>query len=173
DLNFFNNIKPYVPTAAKYFECGDPFFDVNQIHEFQNTHIAENFVDGVVTDNVVERWSMPTRFGARYGKELKELLNLTIIEGYEAKEFGKIDQYGKVKSLKIKDIRNHSVSEVYAENFVIAAGGQESTRLLLRNQHLFGNLDEVPPALGRYYQGHLVGKIASIIFNGDPKKTDF
>ena len=31
----------------------------------------------------------------------------------------------------------------------------------------------MPPALGKYYQGHISGKIASVRFYGDPKKTDY
>ena len=31
----------------------------------------------------------------------------------------------------------------------------------------------MPPALGRYYQGHVSGKIASVRFNGNPRLTDY
>lgn len=173
DLNFFDEVKPYTPKAAEYFECGEPKFNLNQIPEFKNTRIAENFKDGIVTDQNLERWSMPTRFGSRYRKDLEKVANIKILEGYEAKEFGELDDNAKAESLTIRDVRSDRFCDVRAKNFVIAAGTQESTRLLLKNKHLFRELDKVPTSLGRYYQCHLLGKIASIIFDGDPKKTDF
>jgi hypothetical protein len=60
---------------------------------------------------------------------------------------------------------------VKARQFVLAAGGVETTRLLLyfQRSHLdyFGGIDG---PLGRYYMGHLSGKIASIQFD---KPADF
>src|SRR5690606_35115073 len=44
---------------------------------------------------------------------------------------------------------------------------------LLRNPGVFGANNQVPTALGKYYQGHVSGKIASVRFHGDPKKTDY
>lgn len=173
DLFFFDEVKPFITKAVTYFECGEPKFNLNQIPEFKNTSIAENFKEGIVTDRNLERWSMPTRFGDRYRKELQEISNIKILEGFEAKKFGMLDEKGKSNSLTIRDVKSNAVNEVYAKKFVIAAGAQESTRLLLKNKHLFEKLENVPTSLGRFYQCHLFGKIASIIFNGDPKKTDF
>jgi len=173
DLDFFEKVRPFVPKATKFFECGDPVFNLKDISPFKGTHIAEGFTEGIVTDSVIERWSMPTRFGKRYGKTLEQLPNLKILLGYEARKFGNPNDEGKVNSLKIRSVESESYKEVKASNFVIASGGQESTRLLLRNTHLFKNLKRVPTALGKFYQCHLFGKIASIIFHGDPKKTNF
>ena len=51
-------------------------------------------------------------------------------------------------------------------NLVIAAGGLESTRLLLAAQrdapNRFGGIDG---PLGRYYMGHVIGDIAEIVFS--------
>lgn len=173
DLDFFEKVKPFVPKAAHYFECGDPIFNLNNIPQFKDTSIAEDFEEGFVIDRQIERWSMPTRFGERYGKKLEQLPNLKILMGYEARDFGIPDAYGTVNVLKIRSIKGKSHENVKAKNFVIAAGGQESTRILLRNLQLFNNLGYVPNALGKFYQCHIFGKIASIIFNGDPRKTDY
>lgn len=173
DLDFFENVKPFVPKATHYFECGDPIFDLKNMPQFKDTHIADGFKEGIVTDSVIERWSMPTRFGKRYGKTLEQLPNLKILLGYEARDFGNPDDEGTVNVLKIRSVQDRSHEKVKARNFVIASGGQESTRILLRNPHLFNKLGYVPDALGKFYQCHIFGKIASIIFNGDPKKTNY
>lgn len=172
DLGLFNEVKQYLSQTSEYFECGEPKFNLDEINEFKNVRIADNFENGDVTDTVVERWSMPTRFGARYREELTAHKNITLLEGYEARSFGKPDNSGDVSTLEIIDWTDN-LKQIKAIQFVIAAGAQESTRLLLRNLQLFKNLDSVPDALGKYYQGHLSGKIASIVFNGNPKNTDF
>jgi choline dehydrogenase-like flavoprotein len=173
ELSLFETVKAYLPRSAFYFECGDPGFNLSDIPQFRNKRIAENFKEGVVTDSVVERWSMPTRFGKRYLKTVAGQINLTLLEGYEAREFAHPDAQGTVSSLTIRKKGTSETCEIEASVFVIAAGAQESTRILLRNKQLFKNLPNVPNSLGRYYQGHLSGKIASVKFAGDPKKTEF
>jgi choline dehydrogenase-like flavoprotein len=173
DSALFDETKKYIPAAAAYFECGDPVFNLNDMPEFAETKIADNFREGVVTDSVVERWSMPTRFGTRYEKELAERENLTLLMGYEARDFSEPDESGNVSLLKVRNISTKNISEISAKKFVLSAGTQETTRILLRNLQLFNSLQEVPQALGKYYQGHLSGKIASVVFKGEPKNVDY
>jgi hypothetical protein len=173
DLDLFKELKVFLPKTAEYFECGSPLFDLNESPDFKNSPISENFKEGIVTDSIVERYSMPTRFGTRFAKDISELSNIIVIEGYEARDFEAPDDNGNVTSLTIRRVSDLEISSIKAKFFVLAAGTQESTRILLRNKHLFNLLKEPPRALGKYYQGHLSGKIASVHFTGDPKKTDY
>lgn len=173
DLELFEEIRKYEPRAAEYFECGDAKFNLHQIPGFENSHIAEGFQEGIVTDSVIERWSMPTRFGSRYAQEIAQAPNITLLEGYEARDFSEPDVNGLVVDLQVRKIGSEMLKNVKSKSFVISAGAQESTRILLRNKQLFDQLGFTPKALGRYYQGHLSGKIASVKFSGDPQKTDF
>lgn len=172
DINFFNSTKKFISKTTPYFECGEPVFDLKEFEE-RVPSIAEGFVGGDVTDSVLERWSMPTRFGKRYRKEIKENENIVLKEGYQAKYFSDPNKEGKVKSLEIIDTSNFIKEVIYSDNFIVSCGTFESTRLLLSNSNLFKGLKKVPSALGKYYQGHLSGKIASVKFYGDPKKTDY
>jgi len=171
----WKEIQQFLPQAASYFECGRPVFNLHDMPEIAAGPIAENFTKNeILEDTVVERWSMPTRFGKRYAKELACLSNIHLMEGYEARAFAVPDPNGEVSALYIRATNNpQNVLKIRAAQFVLAAGAQESTRILLRNRQLFSNLGFIPPALGRYYQGHLSGKIASVRFNGDPRKTNF
>lgn len=171
--DILQSIAPYLATATIYFECGKPVFNLNDLTDYRTHRIAENFREGIVTDSVIERWSMPTRFGKRYAKEISERANITLIQGCEARQFQAPDKDGAVSSLIIRDVITNQLGEIKANTFVLAAGAQETTRLLLRNTQLFQKLNATPYALGKYYQGHLSGKIASVKFKGDPKKTDF
>ena len=169
----FDELKKYLASTANYFECGKPVFDLNALPKFRNHRITENFSEGVVSDSVLERWSMPTRFGNRYEKEIAQRSNLTLLEGFEARNFSVPDNNGKVTTLQIRKVGSEELKEIKAKYFILAAGAQETTRILLRNQQLFNNIGTAPYALGRYYQGHISGKIASVKFTGDPKKTDY
>lgn len=170
DPTLFEEVNAFLPQTVPYFECGESYFSLNEIEQFRNHRIADNFKEGDVTDSVVERWSMPTRFGDRYQQELRDAPNLTILEGYEARKLTKNTVSGKIESLSFKSIASGEEVVLESEDFVICAGTQESTRILLRNTAIF---EGIPKALGHYYQGHLSGKIASIKFNGKPQSTDY
>lgn len=173
EIGLFKEVKNFSKVASQYFECGDPLFTLKDIPEFSNKRISENFVEGIVTDSCVERWSMPTRFGDKYAAQIARTPNLKYIEGIEARNFIGDGKTGRIKCLVTRSSINGKESGVIAKNFVIAAGGQETTRILLRNKNVFNRLNFVPSALGRYYQGHVFGKIASVSFTGDPKRTEF
>jgi hypothetical protein len=173
NLDLFNEVKQYSANTAEYFECGKPIFDIEEIVEFRDKRISENFQNGIVTDSIVERWSMPTRFGKRYREDLLSRDGVQLFEGFEALNFGEPDSEGQVRNLCIRELVEGSCIDITASNYVLAAGTQESTRILLKNSSLFKNIHNPPSSLGKYYQGHLSGKIASIVFSGDPKKTEY
>ncbi|MEO8112339.1 MAG: GMC oxidoreductase [Ginsengibacter sp.] len=172
-VELLNDVSNFLPQAAAYFECGEPKFNLNEIPAFRNTRIAEGFVEGIVTDSVVERWSMPTRFGKRYLDEIKRSQQITLLEGFELRSLSSPGASGTVTSVSIRKVLSNETFEIKSRIFVLAAGTQETTRILLRNKQLFKNLKAPPSSLGHYYQGHLSGKIASVKFSGDPAKTDF
>lgn len=173
DMDFLRACEPYVSRTKDYFECGNGPFDMSQSTEWKDQHIAEGFVSGEVSDSVVERWSMPTRFGRKYREELLNTENITVVCNAEARDLVHTATGGMIKCLKIRDRKTGEIHDAKAIKYVVAAGTQESTRLLLRNTHIFNSIGGTPAALGRYYQGHLSGKIASVRFNGDPKKTEY
>lgn len=173
NLDLLEEVKPFLAKTSSYFECGQGPFDIKDDPLLSHRRIAAGFTSGEVTDSVVERWSMPTRFGPRYGDEAAQLPNLFLLEGYEARDFSMPDETGEINFLTIRSLTGDGSAEVKARAFVIAAGTQESTRLLLRNPQIFARREDPPSTLGHYYQGHVSGKIASVLFSGDPRKTDY
>ena len=166
-------VTPHLGKASEYFECGEGPFDLNEMPKWQDRRIAEGFVEGDVLDSRLERWSMPTRFGPRYQQELSALPNIELLFGVEARDFSEPNEDCSIECLELRDTATGAIRIVRAASFVLAAGAQESTRILLRNQQVFDNLQSAPDSLGRYYQGHVSGKIATICLSGDPKKTDY
>ncbi len=133
--------------------------------------IAENFVEGDVTSTALERWSLPTRFGKFYHRSLVDSQSIHILQNFEARDFV-VDANRNVSSLKLVSANGDRPLVVHARQFALANGGQEATRTLLRNPAVFER-GMVPAALGRYYQGHISGKIANVKFFGNPDRTDY
>jgi hypothetical protein len=173
NVSLLHESRKFGDVTAEYFECGDAKFNLDEIPAFAGSHIAENFQSGDVTDSVIERWSMPTRFGKRYAAQLESSSALHVLSGWEAFSFQMTPNEGTVAALDIRDFFRTRNATVRARKIALAAGTQESTRLLLKNKQLFQKRGGPPAALGKYYQGHISGKIASVCFSGDPTKTDY
>jgi len=116
---------------------------------------------------------MPTRFGERYGPQILSSASLHLLTGWEACSFEVSSLAGNVSTVGLRDLGRKRRVTVTARMVVIAAGAQETTRLLLKNSQVFQNRGGPPAALGKYYQGHVSGKIASVRFHGHPKKTEY
>lgn len=74
---------------------------------------------------------------------------------------------GRVTTVEVAHTRSGERVRIPVRMLVLAAGGVETTRLLLASRRprpgLFGG--EAGP-LGRYYMGHVIGEIADIVFAG-------
>ena len=173
DKALLAELQPYVAKASEFLECGSGPFDLAPDERMGGTRIAEGFVPGEVTDTIVERWSMPTRFAGRYGRQIKESSAIFLLQGWRARRFGAVNADGVVEDLELEAKDSTARLRIQARQYVLAAGAQEVTRLLLQNKQLFTRAGEAPDALGHYYQCHLSGKIASVQFSGAPEKTDF
>lgn len=174
DASFLDDCLPHVAAAQTYFESGRGAFDLADAPDRANLKpIAEGFRSTLVSDTVLERWSLPTRFGRRYAAELTACPNLDLLLGVEVGPLGAPDAAGRIAEVELFLVDGGARAQIQATVFVLAAGTQESTRLLLRSPAVFSRLAAVPPALGRYYQGHVSGKIASVCFAGDPGATEF
>ncbi len=121
----------------------------------------------VSCDNV-ERLSSQPRLGQRFRSKLANSKRLCvnlgqIVQGIELDHSGQ-----SVASLRLAS----SDFRPSARAFVLAGGGLQSTRLLLdirRTKPLYFNGEA--GSLGRFYMGHLAGRIASVILS-DPQAVN-
>jgi len=173
DSSLLQESRKHAGQAAEYFECGDARFNLEEIPAFAGSRIAEGFQSGEVTDSTLERWSMPTRFGEAYREKIASSTAIQLLTGWEVFSFGMRSATGAVSEVSIRDFTRSRSAKIKARVIVLAAGTQETTRLLLKNKQVFQNRGGPPASLGKYYQGHISGKIASVRFYGDPKKTDY
>jgi len=149
--------------AAEILNCGD---------SFEIPH-PSRLGYGLTADSV-ERWCRRSQLMRDYrehfiqSERIQISLNTTVT-GMQLSPDGR-----HVESLTVSTPAGPA--QVKARRFVLAMGGVETTRLLLNVQQQwpqhFGGVDG---PLGRYYMGHISGKIASIAFErpGDISEWDF
>lgn len=151
----YDDIAPYYPAACRYATCGEPVFEAPLP--------GVCAIDGDFAFDSVERASNAPKMQKAHARALAESqrvdvrLDATVVD-FEIAESGAVEAVIVVGA----DGRRR---RIVADRFVIAAGGLESTRLLLiaqrRRPSMFGGADG---PLGRYYMGHIIGEIADILF---------
>lgn len=153
-------LRPWYKQAAEYLLCGNDKFEIP---------CGRKLTAGLSLD-FVERWSRESRVILEHRDRLlrSDKINLslnTTVTGLNLSADGQ-----RVESLAVSTSRG--TAAVKARQIVLAMGGVETTRLLLHVQrHWPQHFGGVDGPLGRYYMGHISGKIANIIFD-DPKGID-
>lgn len=149
-------VRPYYGRAAELLLCGSGKFAEPYGHA----------LTGGLTLDGLERWARNSRVIEEHRERIlrsqKIRLSLnSVVTGLELGAGGKI-----VEALRVwTPAAEHRVK---ARRFVLAMGGIETTRLLLNAQserpELFGGHNG---PLGRYYMGHISGKIANVVFDDE------
>jgi choline dehydrogenase-like flavoprotein len=151
----FAEIEPWYDHACRYANCGDPVFDC----PIRDVRVA----DDQFTMSNIERSSNKPAFQRAHGELLSSsaLIDIRIgatVVDMKPLENGRISQVGVVGG----DGRRRRVR---IGRVVVAAGGLESTRLLLALQRRHAGLFAGPEGpLGRFYMGHIIGEIADVVF---------
>jgi len=151
------DLRPYYATAAQMLGCGPPEFS-------EDSGGPGRDEDSSILVTRLERWTNETNTAKRLLKGA-EHKNLTIVLDATVTDLEFIDGEECVVGAVVT---SRAIRRTYrgARTYVIACGGVETARLLLNVQtrfpRLFGGAQGV---LGRYYMGHLSGKIANIHFS--------
>lgn len=165
-------IAAYYQRACDWFFCGDTVFDINDIPGISQKTIVPGLPDGEVLTSELERWSLPTNFGKEYSAKLRISTSVRLVHNLTCTEIvcrtaGKVDSItGRTLSGKTIDLESSA--------YVIAGGGLETTRLLMVSDRMYpGGIGNHSDKLGRYYAGHISGRIAKVHFSTPPEKTVF
>lgn len=152
----YEELLPYYSKACRYTESGEPIYELS--------------VPGVTTDNHTFSFHTLERF---VNKQKSQLLHRGVLARSTRIDIRlcatvadlEFESNGLVRAVEIVRPDGSQRLRIPVRNLVIAAGGLESTRLLLAAQRKapdrFGGLDG---PLGRYYMGHVTGHIAEILF---------
>jgi choline dehydrogenase-like flavoprotein len=159
-----DDVRPWEAAAADYLDCGSARFH-SDADEWPGL--------GEFSMSQLERWAKQPKLDERLGSRVMNhplitvLLDSTVVD-IEFAAGGEIRHLVTESAGVTRQIR--------ATNYVLAMGGLETTRLLLRIQRshptMFGGSHG---PLGRYYMGHATGSVADVVFS-DParaKQMDF
>lgn len=151
----YGEIAPFYEAACRYTSCGRPVFRAP----------APDLpaADDSFAFDTLERASNIPQFQKAHAAALAQSPLIDVRLGATVVDVALADN-GAVEGLVVAG-PDGGRRRILADRYVIAAGGLESTRLLLAARRArpdaFGGADG---PLGRYYMGHVIGEIADIVF---------
>jgi choline dehydrogenase-like flavoprotein len=151
-------IRPWYRRAAEILLCGNDHFEIPWAGKAR----------GGLTIDFVERWARESKIILAHREPIlaSERIRLSLHSTVTSLNLSADGQ--RVESLSVTT--PEGVHAVKARSVVLAMGGVETTRLLLCVQQQWpSHFGGAGGALGRYYMGHLSGKIANIVFD-DPER---
>ena len=153
-------IRPWYRVAARYLGCGPPDF-IAESTPGPGSPAGEGRID------TLERWSTSPNLRRAHADAIDGLPRLHIHLGVTATNFLLDPASGFTAGVVVKTA-DGSKATIRARTYIAACGGLGNARLLLTTQaHAPGLFGGAAGALGRFYMGHLSGKIAEITFRDD------
>lgn len=163
----YQDVEPHLQRACDWAVCGKAAFNARDIPEIAQQDMVAGLPDGAVRTTDLERWSLPTRFGAEYAATLRDTSTLTLWTGLTCTEIVTTPAGDSVEHLVVKTLDGRQ-GTVVATDYIIATGGLEATRLLLAsNRHHPSGLGNAGGHLGRWYMSHVEARVARVHFTTD------
>ena len=125
-----------------------------------SSQLPDVAADDAFSADSLERWSNVPRMQVLHKAALEQHPNLCVVLGATALGF-EYDGAGRIAAIETH-LESHGKGRIAVSHVILAAGGNESTRLLLAEQRKYPGLFGVE--LGRNYMGHVNGCIADINF---------
>lgn len=160
----YDDVLPYFQRACDWFVCGRAIFDAQHDPALAGRTLVPGLPDEDVRTSSLERWSLPTNFGKVYLSDARKSRNLRLITNLTCTRIIKSGTGEAIERLELRALDGTRCWGV-AQRYVLAAGGLESTRLLMASQ--IGN----PDHLGRWYMAHVEGRLAKVRFTTPPSQT--
>jgi choline dehydrogenase-like flavoprotein len=172
----YEEISLHIQRACDWCLCGKADFESSAVPELAGRSLVPGFVDGEVRASALERWSLPTNFGRVYGAALTETPTLRLVTGLTCTEVVPHTEIGPDGSRSVDYLEARGRDDrrvvIRARRYVIAAGGLESTRLLLASTHQHpGGIGNHSGHLGRWYMAHVEVRVARVHFTTAPERT--
>ncbi len=169
----YEQIAAHYPRACEYAGCGPADFSSHSALPGAQSGIIPGLPDGPVISSRLERWASPADLGSRYYTEIARHRLITCMLNATCTSIEFDANPEQVASLAIAAPGGKRLRAT-ARQYALAGGGIATTRLLLASNRVHrSGVGNLSGKLGRYYMGHISGKIADITFSGDPRQTIF
>ncbi len=147
----------WYPAANRLCEAGAFDYDARTAVPGGMRPMIAGFSPAHFGGDGIERFSLPTNFGARYGHRLAASASVRVVLGANVTEVVTSPDGGRAEHLRVATLggRNFTVA---ATRVVLALGGLETPRLLLASRGAGGRgLGDANGLVGRFYMSHVAG----------------
>jgi hypothetical protein len=167
----YDEISTYFQRACDWFQCGRAVFSAAVIPGLADRQLVPGLEDGDAKATSLERWSLPTNFGREYRDSLQKSARVTLVSNLTCTEIVCRPDATQVDHLVAKTAMGVTVT-ISATAYVIAAGGVETTRLLVASNAQFPRgIGNHAGHLGRWYMAHVQVRVGRVRFTTPPRET--
>lgn len=153
-------LDPFYARALALCEAGEYKFHTEEAFPEKQREMIKGFDGPDIVSNEMERWSPPTQFGKRYGRDLQAAPNITVLFNANCLHIQLAPEGNRVTQVRVASFERNEFL-VRARFFILACGGLENARLLMTsNDVMKGGIGNHSDKLGRYYMSHLFGALA-------------
>jgi choline dehydrogenase-like flavoprotein len=148
------DLDPFYAKAHTYLDLGPYEYDLEYWKKKDPT-IKTLLPDNPVVYNKVWQFSLPTRFGPKYGPAIKASTNIHLYTYANVMDITANENVSAIESVTVKNFagKQHTVK---AKRFVLACGGIQNPRILLAcNKQAPKGLGNDKDLVGRYFLEHL------------------
>jgi choline dehydrogenase-like flavoprotein len=168
----YDDLARHYPKALSYCDAGQFDFTVSGSLTRPAPTISGFHGNGVVLDDCIERYSLPTDFGKSYRQQLACSSNVTVLLHARCVRLLKRSGEDRIEGVQFVD-RGGRHRKVHAAVFVLATGGIEVPRLLMSSDLEGGGLGNRNDLLGRFYSCHFENTFGRVVPNGAAVAFDF
>ena len=161
------DLDPYYERAHHYLDLG--------VYSYRNEEGLDEGEREVIPGLPGEIWkqdthwkfSLPTHLGKSCRSRVSDSPNIQVVFQANATQLLTNDDGSQITGVEVATLEGRKF-EVMAPRVVVAAGGLESTRLLLASNRVnSAGLGNTFDQLGRYYSSHVSGDLGEVSFKND------
>jgi choline dehydrogenase-like flavoprotein len=168
----YEELARYYPRALEYCDAGAFDFTASSSLAKARPTLGGFEGRGVVLDDCIERYSLPTRFGSRYRERIERSQNVIALLNARCVRIVKSGGQDRIEAADFVDRAGRS-RQVRAPIFVLATGGIEVPRLLMCSDNQGSGLGNRYDLLGRFYSCHFESTCGRVVPNGAAVSFDF
>lgn len=158
----YDELAPHYPRANELVEAGKYAYTAETTYDGPSPAMIEGFTSTRVTQNTLERFSMPTNFGATYGPQISASGSVRVLLHANCTGIRLAEDGRTVDHLDCATLGGTKFT-VKAARYVLATGGLEVPRLLLASNDVKPNgIGNDHDHVGRYLQAHIAGTLGTV-----------